>query len=336
MIRIAINGFGRIGRSFLRALVTDAHALEKIKIVALNVGNASLKTIAHSFTYDTLMGTFQGKAIVDGDYLVINDTMRIALVAECDAEKLPWKSMDIDWVVDCSGQFTCKKDAQKHQLAGARSVLISAPSKDADVSIIVGVNQHLFDAQKHTIVSLGSCTTNAVTPVLKVMQDAFSIISVAMTTVHAYTNNQVLLDVEQDDVRRSRAAALNIIPTTTGAMASVQQVLPELAGKMTGCSLRVPVAKVSLIDVALITEKKVTIESIHAALYAASNGSMQGVMCMSEELLVSSDYAGNGASVIIDTSMTAVVGSLSKIFGWYDNEWAYSVRLKDFLVLVSR
>ncbi len=335
MMKIAINGFGRIGRTFLRTVISDEKAQKKIQIVAINVGAASVNAVAHSFKYDTLMGTFTGSVIVENNYLLVNNTYKIMLLASLDPAILPWKLLDIDWVVECTGRFTKKKDAEKHCTAGARGVLISAPSSDADVSIVMGVNQSSFDRTKHTIVSLGSCTTNAVTPLLKVLNDTFVVRTAAMTTVHAYTNTQVLLDVEQDDVRRSRAATLNIVPSTTGAMSAVVQVLPELVGKMTGCSLRVPVAKVSIIDLAVVIEKKVSIVLVHEAFKKAASGVMAGILELSDQQLVSSDFSGNGHSVIIDTSMTDVVGDVVKVFGWYDNEWAYSERLKDFLVSIS-
>lgn len=334
-MKVAINGFGRIGRNFLRTVLLDGQAQKHITIVVINIGSASVQSVAHSFKYDTLMGTFPGTVVIENDQLVINGT-RIKIIRSLDPLQLPWKALDIDWVVECTGHFTYKKDAQKHCVAGARAVLISAPSYDADVSIIMGVNQAQFDAKRHAIVSLGSCTTNAVTPLLKVLNDTFGIQTAAMTTVHAYTNTQVLLDVEQDDVRRARAAALNIIPSTTGAMSAVVQVMPELSGKITGCSLRVPVAKVSIIDLAIVAEKPVSIISVHSAFEKAISGPMKGIMELSGEQLVSSDFSGNGHSVIIDTAMTDVIGSMVKVFGWYDNEWAYSERLKDFLVFVAR
>lgn len=332
MVTIAINGFGRIGRSFLRALFSDPNALKKINVAALNIGPAKLEWVAHSFTYDSSMGTFAGSVVMKDSVLYINDHP-IKIYAQKDPLALDWKKDGVDWVVDCSGKFTKKVEAQKHISAGARHVLISAPSQDADVTVILGVNQAAYTGQQ--IVSLGSCTTNAVAPIFRVLQETCGIESAYMTTVHAYTNDQVLLDVEGSDIRRSRAAALNIVPTTTGALKTVSVVMPELAGKLTGCSLRVPVAKVSLVDLSFVMHKKVTVQALHDAFVKASNGDLKTIMQFSDQELVSSDYAHNNHSVIIDGFLTQVVGALGKVFGWYDNEWGYSCRLKDFLVAVS-
>lgn len=331
MVTIALNGFGRIGRNFLRSLLNDPKALEKIKIVALNIGPANPEFVAHSFKYDTIMGTFPGSVTAQGNVLTINNH-KITVYAETDPAKLSWKG--VDWVVDCSGKFTKKSDAQKHINAGAQRVLISAPSTDADVTVILGVNSDAYTDQK--IVSLGSCTTNAVAPVLKILNSTFGIESAYMTTVHAYTNNQTLLDVDRSDVRRARAAALNIIPTTTGAMKVVGKVLPELSGKIEGCSLRVPVAMVSLIDLSFVAQKSISIQAINDVCMQASQGAMKGIVSITDQELVSSDFGQNNHSVIVDGLLTQAVGTLGKIFGWYDNEWAYSCRLKDFLVNQSR
>lgn len=331
-MNIAINGFGRIGRNFLRVLLHDKKAAEKLNVVAINLGPANPHFVAHSFKYDTLLGTYPGFVDFKKDTLIIDDH-RIKIFTETDPSKLPWKSLDVSWVVEASGHFTKKEEAQQHCTAGAHGVLISAPSENADAIIIMGINHDVFDKANHRIVSTGSCTTNALVPVLKVLNETFGIQSAYMTTVHSYTNNQVLLDVERSDVRRARAAALNIIPTTTGAMKVVGKVLPELQGKIEGCSLRVPVAKVSLIDLAFVAEKTMTIDTIHAALQKAQDGPMAGVLALTDKPLVSSDFSQNDHSVIVDSLLTQVTGSLGKVFGWYDNEWAYSCRLKDFLMI---
>lgn len=335
MIRIAISGFGRIGRTFLRCLLRDKKTLEHIQIVAINVGNSQPDTVAHMFKYDTLMGTYSASVHMDGDELVIDD-YRIKIVAELDPEKLPWKKLAIDWVVDCTGHFTTRDGAAKHITAGAQRVLISAPAHDEDVAIIPGVNEELFDAKKHTIVSLGSCTTNAFMTMLKVLNDEFGIERGCMTTTHAYTNSQVLLDVDAKDLRFSRAAALNIIPTTTGASKMLAKVIPSLAGKISAIAIRVPVGKVSLIDLVFETKTNLSIEGIHKAFTHAAETHMKNILALTMEPLVSSDFSGNDNSVIIDGLLTNVNGTMGQVFGWYDNEWGYSMRLRDFLLYVSK
>ena len=331
MLSIAINGFGRIGRNFLRALCIDSTALSKMHVTAINIGPARIDMVAHMFKYDTIMGTYPGNVKVENNIFYV-DNQKITLIAEPDIEKLDWKKFDIDWVVDCSGRATKRAVAQKHLDAGAQYVLISAPAHDEDVAIIPGVNDELFNPQKHHIVSLGSCTTNALIPTLKVLHDACGIDYGFMTTVHAYTNSQVLLDVETDDVRRSRAAALNIIPTTTGAMDMLEKVMPELKDRFSGLSLRVPVAKVSFLDVVCTVKKNITKDGINQLFEkAAQNAPLKGIVGITDEQLVSNDFAGDARSVIIDAALTNVQNKSVKVCGWYDNEWAYSVRMKDFL-----
>jgi len=335
MIRIAINGFGRIGRNFLRCLLRDHKTREKIEIIAINIGPAKRDFTAHMFKYDTLMGTYQGAVSVEGDELVI-DNYRIKIIAELNPEKLPWKALSIDWVVDCSGKFTHRSDAEKLLSAGAQYVLISAPAKDEDVAIIPGVNEKTFDGQRHKIVSLGSCTTNAFMTMLKVLDDNFAIQRGFMTTTHAYTNSQVLLDVEDDDLRRSRAAALNIIPTSTGAAKMLGKVLPGLADKIATMAIRVPVAKVSLIELTFLAEKNFSVDAINNAFLAVSKTSMRGILAVTNEPLVSSDFSNDDHSVIIDAPLTQVNGNMAQAFGWYDNEWGYSMRMRDFLYYVAQ
>lgn len=330
-MRIAINGFGRIGRNFLRILLQDPNALKKIDIVAINIGPACLESLAHMFKYDTLMGTFNKPVTLEGNELVVGD-YRINIIAECDPAKCPWKKMQIDWVVDCTGRFTKREGAALHLDAGAQYVLISAPAKGDDVTIIPGVNDANFDQKKHHIVSLGSCTTNAFLPMVKVLHDTFVIQQGFMTTVHAYTNSQVLLDVEDHDLRRARAAALNIIPTSTGASRVLNVVMPELTGKIKSMALRVPVAKGSLIDLTFTSEKALTVHAINDSFLQASQSYLTGIMDITNEPIVSSDCNGTVYSVIIDGLLTDAQGHMGKVFGWYDNEWAYSHRLKDFLL----
>lgn len=332
MKRIAINGFGRIGKTFLRTVLLDAPARSSMQIAAINLGPSKLSHIDLLFKYDTLMGTYPGDVALEGDMLII-DGVRIKLLTEKDPEALPWKSLNIDWVVESSGHFTKRDGAQKHIAAGAKKVLISAPAHGEDVAIIPGVNDAAYDAAKHTIVSLGSCTTNAFLPTLKIMHDAFTIQNCLMTTVHAYTNTQVLLDVDNGDPRRSRAAALNIVPTSSGASEMIDKIMPQLTGKIAVSAMRVPVGKVSLIDMTCITEKDVSVEAINEVFTSAAQNSMAGIVGFTRLPLVSSDFGGNSHSVIIDGLLTEICGAkISKVFGWYDNEFGYSCRVRDFLL----
>ncbi|MFC1870763.1 type I glyceraldehyde-3-phosphate dehydrogenase [Candidatus Dependentiae bacterium] len=335
MITIAVNGFGRIGRNFVRALLLDPKATQKIKLVAINVGPAKPEFLVHMFRYDTLMGEFQGTVAMKGNTLTINDHA-IEIITECDPRSIKWDQYNVDWVVECSGKFTHREGAQKHLESGAKHVLISAPAKGDDITIVPGINEDAYKPETDKIVSLGSCTTNAFIPTLKVLQESCGIIEGFMTTIHAYTNTQVLLDVENNDFRRSRAAALNIIPTSTGASKMVGKILPELEGKVQALAIRVPVAKVSLIDLTFRAESTVTAKMINDSYIAASQSEkMKGIVGYTEQPLVSSDYSGDSRSVVIDGLLTESNGTMGKVFGWYDNEWAYSMRLKDFLVYVS-
>ncbi len=335
MITIALNGFGRIGRNFLRTIVLDPEALQKIKIAVINIGSAKPESVAHMFQYDTIMGTYPGSVEMNGNKLVIDDTISIDIIAECEPQKIDWKKYHVDWVVEATGRFTTRDAAQQHLKSGAKYVLITAPAKGEDISIIPGVNEAKFNPKKDHIVSLGSCTTNAFITTLKVLQDSFGIKEGFMTSIHAYTNSQVLLDVEDSDLRRSRAAALNIIPTTTGASKMLGKVIPELEGKVSAIAVRVPVGIVSLMDLVFVSAKKISTDAINEAFVQASEESMQGIMGFTMRPLVSSDYAGCPFSVVIDGQLTGVQNNMAKIFGWYDNEWGYSMRLKDFLEYVS-
>ncbi len=335
MLRVAINGFGRIGRNFLRGFLYDENARKHMKIVAINIGPAQKENTAHMFMYDTLLGTFHERAYFENDHLVIGD-YRIKIIAECNPAQIGWDQLNIDWVVECTGCFTHREGAQKHIAAGAKHVLISAPAKGEDVSIIPGLNLDAFDTNQHKIVSLGSCTTNAFLPMLRVLHDLCGIKCGFMTTIHAYTNAQALLDVERKDLRRSRAAALNIIPTSTGAANMIPKIMPELGGCISAISVRVPVGKVSFIDFAFESHKQTTIEQVNEAFYNASRGNLHGIMDITMEPLVSSDFSCNNHSVIIDGQLTQVNGNMVKVFGWYDNEWGYSLRLKDFLMYVAQ
>ncbi|MGB8367041.1 MAG: type I glyceraldehyde-3-phosphate dehydrogenase [Candidatus Babeliales bacterium] len=333
-MRVVINGFGRIGRNFLRTVLQDEQANKKLKVVAINVGPAKVDCIGHMFKYDTLMGTYPGVVSMNGDEMIVDDH-RIKIVSELDPQCLPWKQLNIDWVVECTGKFTCRDGAEEHLAAGAKYVLISAPAEGEDIAIVPGVNEKDFDKNKDHIVSLGSCTTNAFIPMLKVLHDSFGIEKGFMTTIHAYTNSQVLLDVNDTDLRRARAAALNIIPTNTGAATMLCKVLPELDGRLSAMAVRVPLGKVSLIDLVFVAKRPLTVEAIHDVFTKAAQKTMNGIVDLTMEPLVSSDFDGNAHSVVIDGLLTQVNGQMGKLFGWYDNEWAYSTRLKDFLLYVE-
>lgn len=336
MITIAVNGFGRIGRNFVRALLQDKEACRKIKLAVINIGPGDSSMVAHMFKYDTIMGIYPGSVSLNGTTLTI-DNHQITIIAQKDPSAIDWKKYGIDWVVEASGKFTKKEGAELHLKSGAKQVLITAPASGEDAAIIPGVNLASYNPEKNRIVSLGSCTTNAFIPMLKVLNDNFGITGGFMTTIHAYTNSQVLLDVEGEDLRRSRAAALNIIPTTTGASKMLAKIIPELDGKIDAISIRVPVAKVSLIDIAFKAKKPVTKELINDAfIKAAKSTELKGIVDLSMEPLVSSDYAGNPFSVVIDGQLTTAQGDMGKAFGWYDNEWAYSLRLKDFLMYAAK
>lgn len=329
-MRIAINGFGRIGRNFLRTIFEDPQCVEQLNVVAINIGPADIDKVAHMFTYDTLMRKFKGTVTYAHKELIVNGH-RIALLAITEPEKLNWSHYDIDWVVEASGQYATEELSMIHNNAGSRYTLITAPCKGYVVTIIPGVNEQSFDMHKDRVVSLGSCTTNAVMPILKIMHDAFTIQQGFMTTVHAYTNSQVLIDVERDDLRRSRAAALNIIPTSTGASRMIDQVMPSLKGRITANSIRVPVATVSLIDLVLHTAKVVEASRIIELFEKASATTLHSIAALSFEPLVSSDYIGSPYSVVLDAQLIQAQSHMAKLFGWYDNEWGYSMRLRDFL-----
>lgn len=337
MLTIAINGCGRIGKTLLRILCSSEDIKGKITIKALNIGPVDMEVLRYMITYDSLLGTYPYEVKVEGKKLLMNGH-EIELLAELDAAKLPWKALGIDMVVDATGKYTKREKAQEHLNAGAKAVLISAPAHGDDVTIIPGVNHQLFNPAKHKIISLGSCTTNAVVPLLHILQQTCGIKEAALTTTHAYTNSQALLDVNPrvHDIRRSRAAALNIVPSTTGAMEVVEKIIPELKGKVQGLALRVPVPVVSLIDLAFIPAKDITKEELVTAFTsAAASGPLKSILATSDVPLVSHDYQGSPYSVTVDLTLMSKVGNLGKVFGWYDNEYGYSMRLKDFLLLAA-
>lgn len=323
--RIAINGFGRIGRQVTKAL------FEKYKgefdLVAVN-DLSDVKTNAHLFKYDSNYGIFPGTVEVDGGDIVV-DGDRIKVLSERDPSKLPWGDLGVDIVVESTGIFTDREKAGLHITAGAKKVIISAPAKGEDITICMGVNEDKYDPAKHHIISNASCTTNCLAPAAKVVSDTFGIEQGVMTTVHSYTNDQRILDLVHSDLRRARAAALSIIPTSTGAAKAVALVIPELKGKFDGFAMRVPTPTVSLVDFVAKVSRPASNEELMAAFDAAAAGRMKGILAVSREPLVSMDYKGNDFSSTIDAEFTKVYGDLVKVVAWYDNEWAYSVRVTD-------
>ena len=330
-LKIAINGFGRIGKSFLRAIIKDDNAKKNLSIIAINVGPSCPDNLAAFFKYDSTMGNFNGP-VEHRDNKLIVDGQEIKIIAEPNPEKLPWKELDIDWVVEASGKFTNKESAMAHITAGSKKVLITAPATDEDITIIPGVNDSSYDKTNHNIVSLGSCTTNCFAPIVKVLKENFDLVAGLMTTIHAYTNNQALLDSEHKDARRGRAAAINMIPTSTGADKVITKIYPDLQGKIQGVSVRVPIPAVSLVDFTFTTKQQLSPEVINKTFETAQNNDLKNILLYNTEPLVSSDFIGSEYSCIIDGPMTRANGTIGKVFGWYDNEFGYSSRLKDFLL----
>ena len=330
-MRIALNGFGRIGKNFLRCVLADERARKMLDIVAINMGPADKSALEYMIKYDTILGIYPGFVRMTHDIVTIDD-YTIKIYAETDALRLPWAQENIDWVVDASGHYTHRDKAEQHIKAGAKAVLITAPAKDEDCTIILGVNTDAFDKKKHKIVSLGSCTTNALVPLIKMIDDEFGVQYGTMTTVHAYTNDQVLTDVYHSDLRRARSATHSMIPTKTGAASAVGLVLPELNGKLDGYAIRVPTINVSIVDLSFISARETTIEEVNSILKAAADGPLKGILNYSEEPLVSVDYNHDPASSTVDAGLTKVSGSLVKVSSWYDNEWGFSNRMLDTTV----
>ena len=324
--KIAINGYGRIGRCVHRILA--AQAKPELEIVAIN-DITSPSVLAHLLKYDSVHRRFNGTAEAREKSIVVNGK-EIPIFAEMDPAKLPWKDLGVELVMESTGKFTDKAGAGKHLQAGAKRVVISAPGKEIDGTFVCGVNHKSYDPKKHTVVSNASCTTNCLAPMCKVVNDGFGIVDAQMTTIHSYTNDQRILDQPHKDLRRTRAAAVSMIPTTTGAARAVGLVLPELKGKIDGLSIRVPTFNVSLVELTANVSKKTTADEINAALKTAANGELKGIMEYVEEELVSIDFLGDPHSCIIDSKMTLVINGTSiKVFGWYDNEWGYSNRMVD-------
>ncbi len=331
-IRVGINGFGRIGRQVLRA--AKQANVSDLEFVAVN-DLTDTKTLAHLFKYDSVHREYKGEVKAGADAISV-DGKTIKILAEKDPARLPWKDLGVDIVLESTGRFTDKEKAAAHIAGGAKKVIISAPAKGEDITIVLGVNEKKYDAAKHHIISNASCTTNCLVPMVKVIRDNFGFVRGSMVTVHSYTNDQNVLDLPHKDLRRARAAALSMIPTTTGAAKATSLVIPELKGKIDGISIRVPTPDVSLTDLAVVLEKPVTVDEVNAAFKKAASEELKGILKFSEEELVSSDYIGNPHSCIVDGKCTNVVdGTLLKVSGWYDNEWGYASRCVDLLRYVG-
>lgn len=328
-VKVGINGFGRIGRLFARAV-----AGKDIDIVAIN-DLTDPATLAHLFKYDTVFGKYQGDVQSKGDELII-DGKSSKVLSQSDPAKLPWKELGVEVVIEATGRFTDRENAAKHLDAGATKVIITAPATDPDITLVVGVNDHQYDPEKHHIISNASCTTNCLAPVVKVLRDSFGVESGYMTTVHAYTNDQRILDFPHKDLRRARAAAGNIIPTSTGAARAIGLVIPELKGKLDGIAMRVPVMDGSVVDLVAILSKETSKEEINAAMRDASEKNLKGILEYTEDPIVSSDVVGNPASSIFDALSTMTMGNMCKVISWYDNEWGFTNRLVDLIGIILR
>ena len=323
-LKVGINGFGRIGRLFLRAAVQ-----KNIDVVAIN-DLADLETLTHLFKYDSTFGRYEGTVKAKGGALEVDGT-EIRVLSESDPSALPWKDLGVQVVIEATGRFTDRDSASEHLEAGASKVVITAPAKEPDITLVMGVNDDQYDAAKHNIISNASCTTNCLAPVVKVLMDAFGVEFGYMTTIHAYTNDQRTLDFPHKDLRRARAAAGNIIPTSTGAARAIGLVIPELKGKLDGIAMRVPVMDGSVVDLVAMLGSEVSADDINAAMKKASQGSLQGILEYTEDPIVSSDIVGDPASSVFDSLSTMTMGRMCKVVSWYDNEWGFSNRLVDLL-----
>jgi len=331
VIKVGINGFGRIGRNVLRASLKDPN----LDFVAVN-DLTDPKTLAHLLKYDSVLGNLPNQVSADADSITV-DGKTIKVFKEKDPAALPWESVGAQVVIESTGRFTDAADAKKHMRGPVKKVIISAPAKNEDITLVLGVNHEKYDGAKHHIISNASCTTNCLAPVAKVIQDEFKIVSGTMTTIHSYTNDQVILDFPHKDLRRARAAAINMIPTSTGAAKALKLVIPELGGKIDGFSMRVPTPNVSVVDFVAWVEKKTTKEEVNAALKKATqSGPLKGYLAYEEQELVSSDFKGNSFSSIVDAPCTMVVGgNCVKVISWYDNEWGYSCRVRDLINYIA-
>lgn len=329
-VRVGINGFGRIGRGFARILARQPEAFDLVLINDLT----DAKSLAHLLKYDSVHGRFPGAVELKDGMLVINGDI-VKISAERDPSNIDWKAVNVDIVLECTGHFRDRAGATKHLTSGAKKVIISAPAKDPDATLACGINLEKYDPKNHHILSNASCTTNCLAPVVKVLQDEYGIKSGIMTTIHSYTNDQKILDLPHSDPRRSRAAGMSMIPTTTGAAQAIAHVMPELKGKLDGMAIRVPTPNVSLIDLTILLNKTVTAEEVNAAFTKAANGHLKGILGVSDEPLVSIDYNGNEHSSTVDLEMTKVLGEQLKVLAWYDNESGYSRRLFDLAQFVA-
>jgi glyceraldehyde 3-phosphate dehydrogenase len=331
-IRVGINGFGRIGRQVVRA--AKQAGVNDLDFVAVN-DLTDTKTLAHLFKYDSVHRTYGGEVEAGADTITL-DGDEIRILSEKDPARLPWKDLGVDLVLESTGRFTNAEDARKHIAGGARKVVISAPAKGEDITIVMGVNSDRYDPAKQSIISNASCTTNCLVPMVKVVRDAFGFVRGSMVTVHSYTNDQQILDLPHKDLRRARAAAVSIIPTTTGAAKATSLVIPELKGKIDGIAIRVPTPDVSICDLTAVVDRPVTVQQVNDAFRSAANGALQGVIEYTDVELVSADFIGNPASCILDAKLTNVVdGTMVKVSGWYDNEWGYSSRCVDLLRFIG-
>jgi glyceraldehyde 3-phosphate dehydrogenase (phosphorylating) len=330
-IRVGINGFGRIGRNILRATLQE----REIEFVAVN-DITDARTLAHLLKYDSILGNLPDEVSAEGDTIHVAGRA-VKVLAMKDPAQLPWKSLGVEYVIESTGLFTDAEKARAHITAGAKKVIISAPAKNEDITIVMGVNHEKYDPRKHTIVSNASCTTNCLGPVAKVLQDTFGIVKGQMTTVHSYTNDQKILDLPHSDLRRARAAALSMIPTSTGAAKAIYLAIPELKGKLDGVAIRVPTPNVSLVDLTVELGKNTTPAEINGAMEEAARGKMKGILEVTHEELVSIDFRGNPHSSIVDAPLTKVVdGNMAKVFSWYDNEWGFSNRMKDLILYMAK
>jgi len=328
--RIGINGFGRIGRGFVRCLAAQRDLFDLVLINDLT----DVATLGHLLKHDSVHGHYPGTVTVDGNSLVINGD-KVLISAEKDPAAIKWKDHGVDIVIECTGRFVDKESAGKHLLGGAKKVLISAPAKNPDVTLCCGINLEVYQPASHHVISNASCTTNCLAPVAKVLQESFGIVSGLMTTIHSYTNDQQILDLPHKDLRRARATALSMIPTTTGAAKALKEELPSMAGKLDGMAIRVPTPNVSLVDLTVKLEKKATAEEVNAAMRAAAAGPLKGILAVSDEPLVSVDYNGDRHSSTVDAALTTALGDQVKVMAWYDNEMGYSQRLFDLAAFVA-
>jgi glyceraldehyde 3-phosphate dehydrogenase len=329
-VKVGINGFGRIGRNVFRSALGNPD----IEFVAVN-DLTTPATLAHLLKYDSILGNLKNEITHGADFIAV-DGKQIKVFAERDPAKLDWASVGAQIVVESTGFFTDAEKAKAHLGSTVKKVIISAPATNEDLTLVLGVNDSKYDASKHNVISNASCTTNCLAPVVKVLHDTFGIASGIMTTIHSYTNDQVILDTPHKDLRRARAAALSMIPSSTGAAKALKLVIPEMDGKLDGFAIRVPTPNVSVVDLTFVTEKPIDVKSVNAALKAASDGELKGILGYTDEELVSSDFKGNALSSIVDSKLTKVIGNTGKVISWYDNEWGYSNRVKDLITFLVK